>query len=362
MKIERHRFHAMCPYFAMFPETFVEKHLHRAAVDTIVFDPFCGRGTTVFEALRHGRSAAGSDINAVAVCISRAKANPPTRLSALARIDELEQLPVFIYEEFNTEFFQLCYHKNTFRQICTLKYSLDWENDHVDCFLAALALGSLHGESHKSGRYFSNRMPRTISTKQNYSINWWKKHDLIAPERDVFSILRDIVNYRFKTPPPVKVGEVKKSDVRDVSQAFPHLRGRVGLVITSPPYLDTTNFAEDQWLRLWFLGDYSAHTSTGRGDHRHFGATTYWTFLNEAWAGLAPLLAPKAAVVIRIGGRKVEFQQAKSKILDGFQSSTGRRVELESEISAEIENGQLRSFRPASANQSFVEYDFVLNL
>src|SRR5258705_2335387 len=25
-------------------------------------------------------------------------------------------------------------------------------------------------------------------------------------------------------------------------------------VITSPPYLDVTNFEEDQWLRLWFLG------------------------------------------------------------------------------------------------------------
>lgn len=30
--------------------------------------------------------------------------------------------------------------------------------------------------------------------------------------------------------------------------------GSVRCVITSPPYLDVTNFEEDQWLRLWFQG------------------------------------------------------------------------------------------------------------
>ena len=36
-------------------------------------------------------------------------------------------------------------------------------------------------------------------------------------------------------------------------ETFPKLKGRVTDFITSPPYLDTTNYREDQWLRLWFL-------------------------------------------------------------------------------------------------------------
>ena len=53
----RHRFHSICPYFAMFPESFVEKHLAASPHDGVVFDPFCGRGTTVFQALLQGRAA-----------------------------------------------------------------------------------------------------------------------------------------------------------------------------------------------------------------------------------------------------------------------------------------------------------------
>ncbi|MYA91624.1 MAG: site-specific DNA-methyltransferase, partial [Synechococcus sp. SB0663_bin_10] len=46
----RHRFHAICPYFAMFPEAFVKGHLAASPHRGVVFDPFCGRGTTVFQA------------------------------------------------------------------------------------------------------------------------------------------------------------------------------------------------------------------------------------------------------------------------------------------------------------------------
>ncbi len=87
----RHRFHSICPYFAMFPETFVEKHLAATPHDGIVFDPYCGRGTTVFQALLEGRVAAGSDVNPVAVCVSGAKGDPPSWPEAKARIGELRR-------------------------------------------------------------------------------------------------------------------------------------------------------------------------------------------------------------------------------------------------------------------------------
>ena len=85
----RHRFHSICPYFAMFPETFVEKHLAASPHEGVVFDPFCGRGTTVFQALLQGRDAAGSDLNPVAVCISGAKCDPPERSEARSRLEEM---------------------------------------------------------------------------------------------------------------------------------------------------------------------------------------------------------------------------------------------------------------------------------
>jgi malic enzyme len=70
----RHRFHSICLYFAVFPEAFVEKHLAASRFHGVVFDPFCGRGTTVFEALLNDREAAGCDLHPVAVCITGASA------------------------------------------------------------------------------------------------------------------------------------------------------------------------------------------------------------------------------------------------------------------------------------------------
>ena len=175
----RHRFHSICPYFAMFPETFVEKHLAATPYRGIVFDPFCGRGTTVFQALLQGRCAAGCDVNPVAVCISGAKCDPPTRSEIGTRIDDLRRQ----FEEPKdgewhgemVDFFELCFHPETLLQVRYLRSVLDWRHRRDDRFIAALCLGALHGESHRSPNYFSNRMPRTISTKPDYSVRWWRQ-------------------------------------------------------------------------------------------------------------------------------------------------------------------------------------------
>ena len=168
----RHRFHSICPYFAMFPETFVEKHLAASPHRGVVFDPFCGRGTAVFQALLQDRDAAGSDVNPVAVCISGAKSAPPGQSEIETRLAELQAG----YREADdsglggaySEFFRLCFHRDTLPQVLYLRSALDWRHRRDDRFLAALCLGALHGESHRSPNYFSNRMPRTISTKPDY--------------------------------------------------------------------------------------------------------------------------------------------------------------------------------------------------
>lgn len=136
----RHRFHSICPYFAMFPETFVEKHL---AATT-----FAGEEPAY-----------------------------PTEYEA---------------------FFAACFEAHTYKQVNHLRTQIAWQTDR---FLAALCLGALHGESHRSPNYFSNRMPRTISTKPAYSVRWWEKHGYTPPARDVFAILRHVNAYRYRTHP-----------------------------------------------------------------------------------------------------------------------------------------------------------------
>jgi len=359
----RHRFHAICPYFAMFPEEFVRKHLFWIEPGELVFDPFSGRGTTVFESLLNQRKAAGCDTNPVAVCVSNAKADPPSHSEVLARIGELQETLVETDDpEKQDEFFRACYDPGTLVQILHLRRSLLWRERRDDCFLAALSLGALHGESHRSPRYFSNRMPRTISTKPAYSVRWWKEKGCVAPRRDVFEILRDLLDYRMASPAPPIRGRVMEGDARKASHMFPELHGKVRLIVSSPPYIDTTNYLEDQWLRLWFLGGPPRLPKGLITDDRHRNLESYWNFLTESWSGLRHLLADGARLIIRIGGRKLDSRSVRSELSCSLETGLSSPVKLVESHESRIRGNQVRAFRPGAIGCQ-VEFDlhFVLS-
>jgi hypothetical protein len=358
----RHPFHAICPYFAMFPEQFVQKHLIWSKPGDTVFDPFSGRGTTVFESLLSGRQAAGVDTNSVAVCISNAKANPPDYEDVVKRIDGLQNLSVTsnVDPVERDPFFRACFHHATLKQLLHLRRVLKWRSRRDDCFIAATLLGCLHGESDRSARYLSNRMPRTISTKPAYSVRWWKKNGFVAPARDVYSILKREALTRFEMGPAALRGRIALGDARKSWRLFPKLQDQVKLVITSPPYLDTTNFREDQWLRLWFLGGLP-HPDRGHGDDRHTNEDKYWTFLAEAWSGVLPLLRDDAQLVVRIGGKRLSIAKARTGLVDSLQLGLERRVRLVDERTTETDAGQARVFSARGVSR-VVEYDFSFTI
>jgi hypothetical protein len=354
----RHRFHSICPYFAMFPEWFVRRHLVWAGPNGVVFDPFSGRGTTVFESLLNQRQAAGCDVNPVAVCVSNAKADPPTAVDALRRLDTIAARPRDTADDIQqSPFFLACFHPETLKELLHLRRHLRWRQRIDDCFIAGIALGCLHGESHRSGRYFSNRMPRTISTKPAYSLRWWRERGYVAPRRSVFEILKEQIAYRFVSDPPVIRGRVAQSDARHATTSFPEMKQRVSLVITSPPYLDTTNFREDQWLRIWFLGGPPKPCTARLGDDRHGTASAYWRFLIQAWQGVAPLLIKDAHVIIRIGGRKLRGAEMRDGLFETLKTGLNRRLELVEETISEIVGGQRQAFHPQGQATRF-EHDF----
>lgn len=358
----RHRFHAICPYFAMFPESFVRKNLIWSKPGDIIFDPFVGRGTTVFESLLADRAAFGCDINPVAVCVSNAKAKSPRKENVVKRINEIRKLNKFTegYTQ-KTEFFKQCFHEKTWSQLIHLKKMLKWETNDIDCFIAAIALGCLHGESHRSNRYFSNRMPRTISTKPEYSIKWWRKNGYRPPERDVYKILLQEVDYRFESLPPKRRGNVLLSDARNAAWSFKELTRKVSLIITSPPYLDTTNFQEDQWLRIWFLGGPETPKREFKTDDRHTSFPKYWEFLKEAWAGIAPLLKKDSHIIIRIGGKGMDLSTCYEALQKSLTEGLEKKTVLINQKQTPIIGGQVHTFRPGVAGvRNEYDYHFAL--
>ena len=247
----------------MFPHSFARDQLlaHTRPGD-VVLDPFSGRGTTLLEGLLLDRPAIGIDVNPVAACVTGAKARPPQLVQVENRLTSLEQdFAKYDVEDLKEEsrslpsFFGRAFYYSTLREILFLRRRLRWRDDQVDCFVAALVLGSLHGEMDKSSSYFSNQMPRTVSTKPNYSIQYWRKNNLWARKRRTFALLRERARLRLGAGMPRMVGLSVLGDSRRATRLLPQHWGDIAAIVTSPPYLNVTNYEEDQWLRLWFLGE-----------------------------------------------------------------------------------------------------------
>jgi DNA methylase len=354
----RHRFHSLCPYFAMFPESFVEKWIPLLSQPgEYVLDPFCGRGTTPFQALLMGRRAIASDINPVAYCVTKAKTNAPKLNSVQRRIAFLERN--FCSDDWEGQcrqlpaFFHIAYNSSTLLQLLYLRRQLKWVASDVDCMVAALVLGSLHGESSSSSSYLSNQMPRTISTKPLYSIGFWKSRNLKPPKRDVFDILRQRLVFRYESKPPRRRGLVLQTDMRELPWIQDIRSKPIRCVITSPPYLNVTSFEEDQWLRIWFLGG-APHPTRNKisRDDRHERPAAYWKMMADLWRTLGIILARDANVLIRLGGKRFLPGQL-VEILTASAKFTGRKVSLIRHEVSEIRNKQTDRFRPGSTGLLF---------
>jgi hypothetical protein len=363
--------HAICPYFAMFPESFVREHVERhSSLGDLVFDPFCGRGTTVLESLLCGREAAGSDINPVAVCVSRAKADRPPLTTVTDRLTALEngfgrRRPAMLETERQAlpPFFRRAFHHATLRELLFLRSRLEWREDVTDGFIAALVVGSLHGEMDRSSAYFSNQMPRTICLKPDYSLRYWRTHGLFPRRRRVFDMLREKAALRLKDlPEACGTGTVKDSDARHAAASFVRLRGRVNLVVTSPPYLNVTRYEEDQWLRLWFLGGEPRPTyGQVSRDDRHEGIEGYWRFITESWQGLAPLLAGGARLVLRLGAIGMSQYELTAGLNATVKATWPKARPLAAPKRSSIVGRQAKNFLPSSQGCPF-EMDYAYGL
>ena len=366
----KHPLHALCPYFAMFPPEFASAQIARyTRPGDATLDPFSGRGTALLEASLSGRRALASDVNPVAACLTGAKAGVPTLAAAHGRLDELHsefksEAPADIEEERKSlpRFFGSAFQYLTLREVLFLRRSLRPQFDDTDRFIAALVLGSLHGEMDRSPSYFSNQMPRTISTKPAYSLRYWKRRNLRPRRRRVFDLLKSRATLRLERGRPRLSGIAVRSDVRTVGRVLAPWAESVRLVVTSPPYLDVTDFEEDQWLRLWFLGGPPHPTRRVHSqDNRHSSPRRYWEFLAAAWKGMEGLLAPNAVIACRIGGKHQTTDSLARGMSATLRGAFPNARMVRAPIATEPLHRQTDNFRPGTRGIGS-EVDFVFRV
>ena len=114
-----HPLHKMVSRVGGFPPQLPLYFIRRfSKVGDIVCDPFCGKGTSLFEAVAEGRKALGCDIGPDAVIISRAKTNWP-------RVEDIclyiENLPTSGITKNVPKDVKLFFHPKTLEQISVIR-------------------------------------------------------------------------------------------------------------------------------------------------------------------------------------------------------------------------------------------------
>jgi hypothetical protein len=232
------------------PEFFIDRLTEPG--DT-VYDPFMGRGTTPVQAALMARRAVGNDVNPLSVLLVRPRLAPPTlgqiarRLRDIswdARIDGNEELLTF-------------FSQRTLRQIEALRSwlarhaPLGSVPDPVDDWVRMVALNRLTG--HSPGFFSVYTMPpnQAVSISAQRKIN--ERRNQVPPDRDVPGLI--LKKSKSLLSEGMPAASSAPTLLTGQAQATPRLDdASVDLVVTSPPFLDVVQYADDNWLRCWFAG------------------------------------------------------------------------------------------------------------
>ena len=218
-----------------------------------VYDPFMGRGTTPIQAALLGRRPVGNDINPLSLLLTRPRRAPPAPADVARRLEQIR------WDEEKTADSDLLafYSPRTLRHLYALRSwlieraPLDRPPDPIDDWIRMVALNRLTG--HSPGFFSVYTLPpnQAVSARSQRKIN--QRRGQTPPDRDIKALILKKTAALLRDgpmpphPPPLLTVGAAASTPAIVS-------GSVRLVVTSPPFLDIVQYAEDNWLRSWFAG------------------------------------------------------------------------------------------------------------
>lgn len=306
------------------PSYFISKYSRRGE---LVLDPFCGAGAAALEAALLGRVPLASDINPLAIRITRAKLEPADLTEVTLALQSLNLRRPIDLKVYN-DFFSPFYDVDTFRELFHLREYVHGNDNAAARFLELVGLSLLHG--HSAGYFSVYTLPQIALTPDKQKELNNKRHQTpdyraVVPRllRRTASILRDGIPSVLRQQ--VEKGATQCCDARNQA----HIPGAsVGLLLTAPPLPSDVDTSQDLWLKLWFSGIQSRSFS----DQVLVGSSL------EQWREFMNEVLFEAARVVRPGGRAAFV--LRSVRLDN------RVVALDEELSAIVEESLARYWEP----------------
>ena len=218
-----------------------------------VCDPFSGCGVVPFESVRLGRKAKANDLSPYAVCVTRGKLSaPPTAEVAQFRCEELIQHVDRKWKLHDLRrvdaWVRRFFHPRTLKEILA---AFEFCRNRNDWFLAACLCGILHHQRPGFLSYPASHMVPYLRT----TLFPPSENPALYAYRSLADRLRKKVKRAYRRANLTSAWTERNYEVtRENARSLPFADSSVDLVLTSPPYYDTLDYARDNRLRLWFLG------------------------------------------------------------------------------------------------------------
>lgn len=217
--------HGIYPYRGKISAIDVIQIIQQLPKNGTFLDPFCGSGTIIYEAKKHGLDVIGVDSNPIAIQITKAKFSNVNVGESIARIktfiSSLDQKPK---EEMETKA-KKYFHEKTAEEIMGLLNYYDEFTDYEKAaFLGAICLTARGCNNYR----WSSTQIGKIAEKKNY-INFFDK------------FLNKIKKHHY--PIDINGSRIIQGDSRELSR-FIHEKS-VDYVYTSPPYFDALDYTSN---------------------------------------------------------------------------------------------------------------------
>jgi DNA modification methylase len=227
----------------------------------LVLDPFCGTGTVLLEAARHGRKCIGADSNPLARLIARVKLNTVRECEVRSAIQNIRRVaPTIMPKRFadvvNIDYWYHPHVKKQLQQIATV----------IDRMPASAVKDYVRVCFSQCARDVSKADPRlsvpVVLRNDQYPV----RHPLADRTKRRIARLRRInvlnkfcgvveENLRCVTEPIAGKRRANLTLISNAAQISTGLEpGSVQLVITSPPYLGAQKYIRASSLSLGWLG------------------------------------------------------------------------------------------------------------
>ena len=232
-------------YKPQLPAYFIRKFCKS---ESVVYDPFMGRGTTLIEAQLHGHRVIGNDINPLSRILTSPRLNPPTLAEINRRLSEID---LRNEEEIDPELL-VFFHIDTLREIYGWRTYFHREQfDYVDAWLQMVACSRLTG--HSPGFFSVFTLPPNLATSVASQRKINEKRNQKPEYRDTKALIYRKSKQLLRQHLPKNFWRNDATLHTESAENTPKIPDEsVDLVVTSPPFLDIVDYEQDNWLRMWF--------------------------------------------------------------------------------------------------------------